>query len=63
MTFHGHGDVKMNKKLRAKSLICIYRVSVCYRYGFQEFSHTVVLQKHFFDNKDIGHPCHNMPDI
>lgn len=54
MTFHGHSDVKMNKKLRVKSLICIYRLSVCYRYGFQEFSYIVVLQKYLLANKDMA---------
>lgn len=44
MTFRGHSDVKMNKKLRVKSLVCIYRISICHRYDFQELSYTVVLQ-------------------
>lgn len=63
MTFDGHSDVKMNKKLRVKSLVCIYRVSVCCRYGFQEFSCTIVLQKYFLVNENISHPCLNMPDV
>lgn len=61
--FDGHSDVKMNKKLRVKSSVSIYRVSVCSRYGFGEFSYVIVLQKYFLVNEDISHPCLNMPDV
>lgn len=43
--FDGHNDVKMSKNLRVRSLVCIYRLINCCRYGFQEFSSTVILQK------------------
>lgn len=64
MTFDGHSDVTMNQKLRVTSLVCIYRASMCCRYGFREFSCIIVLQKYFLVNENISHPCLlNMPDV